>query len=177
MEQQKQQKNFFDLQIPFTKDLAADFEEIKREFRKAAQNEVFSLWPETYLYNKGWNVFGLRFQGQDVREAQEICPVSAAFIKKYDSLVDTFGFSSLSPGTILYPHTGYTDKVLRCHMGIDVPEGDCYLRVGGEKRQWKEGVVFMFDDTIEHEAWNKTDCDRIVLLIDVHRAQLNIAQS
>lgn len=172
-----QQQNFFDLQIPFTRDLAANFEGIRQEFRMAAQAGVFSSWPETALYNKGWNVFGLRFQGQDVKAAHEMCPISASFIKKYDTLVDTFGFSSLAPGTILYPHVGYTDKVLRCHMGIDVPSGDCFLKVGGELRKWEDGRVFMFDDTIEHEAWNKTDSDRIVLLIDVDRAKLSMDQN
>jgi aspartyl/asparaginyl beta-hydroxylase (cupin superfamily) len=42
----------------------------------------------------------------------------------------------------------------------------CALRVGGETRSWTQGQCFIFDDTVEHEAWNRSDSDRVVLMID-----------
>ena len=53
-----------------------------------------------------------------------------------------------------------------------MPEGDCCLKVGGKVRKWKEGESFIFDDTIEHEAWNRTNEDRIVLLMDLNKKVL-----
>ncbi|MBD2445599.1 aspartyl/asparaginyl beta-hydroxylase domain-containing protein [Nostoc sp. FACHB-152] len=37
--------------------------------------------------------------------------------------------------------------------------------------------IFIFDDTVEHEAWNRSDSPRIILLIDFAKANYpNIAQ-
>jgi aspartate beta-hydroxylase len=56
-----------------------------------------------------------------------------------------------------------------------VPEG-CTFRVGGETRPWVEGQAFAFDDTIEHEAWNKSDELRAVLIFDVWNPYLTPAE-
>ena len=149
--------------------LQKNYPSIKSEFNSVASGEIYVKWPEEFLYNTGWNVFGLRFQGRDLPDAHLICPYISSLLKKYASLIDTLGFSVLAPGTIIYPHEGYTNKVLRCHMGISVPQGDCCLRVGDKIMKWQNGVAFVFDDTIEHEAWNKTDETRIVMLMDLHK--------
>jgi len=77
----------------------------------------------------------------------------------------TAGFSSLKPGTHIVPHVGYSNGVLRCHLGLFVADG-CALRVKTQTRSWQEGKCLIFDDTVEHEAWNYSDANRIVLLID-----------
>jgi aspartyl/asparaginyl beta-hydroxylase (cupin superfamily) len=41
------------------------------------------------------------------------------------------------------------------------------LRVGDETRQWHDGQCLVFDDYLEHEAWNHTEQDRIVLIVDL----------
>jgi beta-hydroxylase len=64
------------------------------------------------------------------------------------------------------PHRGYQGEFLRCHLGLEVPAGDCALRVGGEVRRWAEGRSLVFDDRLEHDAWNLTPHERVVLLID-----------
>jgi beta-hydroxylase len=78
----------------------------------------------------------------------------------------TAGFSSLRPGTQIAPHTGYPDGVLRCHLGLIVPDNDCGIRVGAEIRHWEVGKCLIFDDTLDHEAWNNSDRTRIILLLD-----------
>jgi aspartate beta-hydroxylase len=40
------------------------------------------------------------------------------------------------------------------------------LRVGGETHAWREGRCVTFDDSFEHEAWNRSDRDRVVLILD-----------
>lgn len=77
----------------------------------------------------------------------------------------TAGFSSLLPGTHIAAHTGYPDGVLRCHLGMIGCDG-CSLRVGDETHNWQEGKCLVFDDTTEHEAWNRGTQTRIVLLLD-----------
>lgn len=61
------------------------------------------------------------------------------------------------------------------HLPLIVPDG-CAFRVGGETRQWKEGEAFAFDDTIEHEAWNRSEKPRVVLIFDVWNPHLSPAE-
>jgi len=35
-----------------------------------------------------------------------------------------------------------------------------------KKKKWKEGKLLIFDDSYEHEVWNNTPYDRVVLLIN-----------
>lgn len=57
--------------------------------------------------------------------------------------------------------------VLRCHLPLIVPEGDCAIRIGDETRKWEEGKLMVFDDSFDHEAWNKSDAPRAVLMFDI----------
>ena len=56
-----------------------------------------------------------------------------------------------------------------------VPNG-CGFKVGGETREWREGELLVFDDTVEHEAWNDSGCDRIILIFDVWRPELTAVE-
>jgi beta-hydroxylase len=44
--------------------------------------------------------------------------------------------------------------------------------VGDETRTWQEGKCMVFDDTVEHEAWNKSDQSRVVLIVDFKAPEL-----
>ena len=74
-------------------------------------------------------------------------------------------FSVLRPGTHILPHRGVTNTRLVTHLPLIVPP-DCALRVGGETHVWQPGRCVTFDDTFEHEAWNHSDRDRVVLILD-----------
>ena len=81
-------------------------------------------------------------------------------------------FSLLRPGKTIPPHTGVTNTRAIVHLGLDVPPA-CGFRVGGETRQWVEGTAFAFDDTIEHEAWNRSERRRAVLILDTWNPHLS----
>ena len=40
-------------------------------------------------------------------------------------------------------------------------------------RDWVAGKAWVFDDTIEHEAWNSSDATRVILLFDIWRPELS----
>jgi aspartyl/asparaginyl beta-hydroxylase (cupin superfamily) len=84
-------------------------------------------------------------------------------------------FSLLRPGTHIPPHHGFLNTRLICHLPLIVPPG-CALRVGNETRPWKEGEVVIFDDSMEHEAWNRSSELRVVLLFDIWRPELTAAE-
>lgn len=81
-------------------------------------------------------------------------------------------FSLLRPGAHIPPHTGVTNVRSIVHLPLVVPP-DCGFRVGGETREWIEGQAFVFDDTIEHEAWNRSDLQRAILIFDVWNPHLS----
>jgi aspartyl/asparaginyl beta-hydroxylase (cupin superfamily) len=45
----------------------------------------------------------------------------------------------------------------------------CRIRVDKEIFGWEEGKCVVFDDYFEHEVWNDTDEQRVVLFFDVDR--------
>ena len=153
--------------FPFVEILEGNARAIRDELDRLLTADRFAPWPEKTLYDKGWDVFGFYWFGDRLSENCALCPRTAEIVERVPDLV-TAGFSRLGPGAHIRPHVGYTGKVLRCHLGLVVPP-ICELRVGGETRRWEEDRCLIFDDTLEHEAWNRSDEDRIVLLLDFLR--------
>lgn len=157
--------SFFEAsQFPFTQNLENNWQLIHRELENL-HGEHFIDWSERYLYQDGWTTFGLYGFGIKIEKNCQLCPETTKLLEQIPNLV-TAGFSSLRSGTSIAPHTGYPDGVLRCHLGLIVPSNECGIRVGTETRHWEVGKCLVFDDTLEHEAWNKSDRTRIVLLLD-----------
>jgi len=112
---------------------------------------------------RGWRWFGL-FGDGDLQKNRARCPRTARACMGVPRMVNA-GFSSFAPGTKLFPHRGEMQNVLRCHLPLLVPRGDVALRLGGEVRRWQTGKCLVFDDTVEHDAWNLADEDRVVLIV------------
>jgi aspartate beta-hydroxylase len=84
-------------------------------------------------------------------------------------------FSILDAATRIPPHTGVTNTRLTVHLPLIIPP-DCGFRVGSETREWIPGKALIFDDTIEHEAWNHSDLPRAVLIFDIWNPYLSPAE-
>jgi len=80
--------------------------------------------------------------------------------------------SKLAPGSEIGAHKGFLNTRLTCHLPLIIPE-DCGIRVGNEIRNWASGEVLIFNDTIDHEAWNKSANDRYVLIFFIWRPELS----
>src|SRR3546814_5287927 len=81
---------------------------------------------------------------------------------------------TLFPYTTLFrspAHRGITKGLVRGHLGLKVPgdRANCTIRVGETSNMWAEGELLVFDDTYDHEVWNDTDEERVVLLFDIVR--------
>lgn len=81
-------------------------------------------------------------------------------------------YSILAPNTHIKPHHGVTNTRVVTHLPLIIPQGDCKLVVGGEEHAWREDQCVTFDDTFLHEAWNRTDQSRIVLILDTWHPDL-----
>lgn len=148
----------------FVRHLERSAPAIRVELDRLLTEDRLTPWPETQLYNRGWDVFGFLWFGKRLEENCALCPRTATAVARVPN-VTSAGFSRLVPGALIRPHKGITEKVLRCHLGLIVPP-NCGIRVGGETRTWRENSCLIFDDTLEHEAWNRSGEDRVVLLID-----------
>lgn len=117
-----------------------------------------------------WDVVFLYERGRRHDEVCDACPATTRTIESDGAMRTAAGLiyvSRMRPGTHIEPHRGPTNLRVRCHLGISVPDGDCGIRVADQSRQWSEGRCLVFDDSFEHEAWNHTTEDRIVLIVDL----------
>lgn len=131
-------------------------------------------------HSPDWNAFFLHLDGQPFVENQARCPQTRAALDAVplnriaDHSPETL-YSVLKPGAHIPPHTGVINVRLVVHLPLIVPP-DCGIRVGTETRGWQEGRCLVFDDTYEHEAWNKSDHTRVVLIFDVWNPGLTAAE-
>lgn len=128
-------------------------------------------------HSKAWSTLYLWRDGQKQRDVCDRCERTAALLErmpmaKQEGLAPTAVFSVLSPHTRIPPHTGSTNIRLLTHLPLILPQG-CGFRVGNETREWRRGEAWVFDDTIEHEAWNNSDEMRVILIFDIWNPLLN----
>lgn len=122
---------------------------------------AFHLWKE-----------GERFDGACARAPRTAALVESLPICRIKGRAPNVFFSILKAGSHIPAHTGVTNTRSVVHLPLIVPQG-CEFRVGGETRRWVRGEAFAFDDTIEHEAWNRGTQDRAVLIIDAWNPYLS----
>jgi len=127
-----------------------------------------------------WSAFHLVRMGRRVEENAARCPrtmqaLAAAPQPDMPGRTPSAMFSLLKPNTHIPPHTGVTNARLVVHLPLIVPEG-CAFRVGNDTREWVPGKAWVFDDTIEHEAWNRSDKLRVVLIFDIWHPDLTLAE-
>jgi aspartate beta-hydroxylase len=132
------------------------------------------------LNNPDWGAYYLWKNGSPVPDHAARCPRTLAALAGVPLTTvpgrsPSILFSLLRPGARIPPHTGMVNTRLICHLPLVVPPR-CGFRVGNETREWVEGKAWLFDDTIEHEAWNLSDLDRVILLFEVWLPELTLVE-
>ena len=122
-------------------------------------------------HSRRWSSYFLWKDGQRQDQACARCPQTAALLERLPvcrqpGYAPTAMFSALEARTHIPPHTGSTNVRLLAHLPLLLP-GPARFRVGNETRKWRMGEAWVFDDTIEHEAWNDADALRVILIFDV----------
>jgi aspartyl/asparaginyl beta-hydroxylase (cupin superfamily) len=131
-------------------------------------------------HSSDWSVYPLWRDGEQIPDHVQKCPKTAAVLAQLP-LCDIphyapgAFFSVLNPRTRLPPHTGTTNTRSIVHLPLVIPAG-CGFRVGADVRTWTEGNAWVFDDSIEHEAWNDSDEARIILIFDIWNPLLSAAE-
>jgi aspartyl/asparaginyl beta-hydroxylase (cupin superfamily) len=143
------------------------------------ENVPVQQWGELNRSTK-WSAYFLWQDGARVAEHCARCPVTAEALDhspmaKMPGYAPTAFFSSLEPHVRIPAHTGSTNVRLIVHLPLIVP-GRCFFRVANETREWKAGRAWVFDDSIEHEAWNDSDGQRVILIFDIWNPYLSEAE-
>ena len=142
------------------------YDELENYLQKHVLESQFNL---TMVENpKSWKVRSLRVWGVEMYDIQRHFPETLKLLAGVNGVIN-IGFNLLEPRAIIKPHCGDTNAIIRCHLGLVIPEENekCAIKVNDNIRHWKQGKVIGFTDAYDHEAWNKTDKRRIILLFDV----------
>lgn len=132
------------------------------------------------LNDPRWSALYLWKDGAVVADNASRCPATmkaleAAPLPMIPGRAPNILFSQLRPRTHIPPHWGMLNTRLICHIPLIVPDG-CRLRVGNHQRRVEFGKAILFDDSIEHEAFNDSDETRVILLLEVWNPALDQAE-
>ena len=156
------------------KTLEAEFETIRDE-AMAVPKDAYLRYAPAKMDNN-WYLYLLCHMGVDMSGISVACPKTLEIIRGLPRLcVDyPWGDAALSlnvPNSHLKPHCSVDNLRLRCHLAIEIPE-ECAIRVGDEIRGWEAGKALLFDDSFEHEVWNRGSSDRVVMIVDFWHPEL-----
>ncbi len=183
---------FFDpADFPWAADFEAKAPEIRAELESVLADEA-GIVPyvaadptrasrgHSLLGDPSWSAFHLWEGGRPVPGNADRCPATMAAladlpIPRIAGRSPMALFSVLKAGTHIPPHNGMLNTRCIVHLPLIVPP-DCALRVGNDKRPVQADKLMIFDDLIEHEAWNDSDATRVVLLFEVWRPELVAAE-
>jgi aspartyl/asparaginyl beta-hydroxylase (cupin superfamily) len=170
--------------FPWLSELESATAEVRSEFERAfvedqGRLEPYIAYPDGLPLDQWkelnrstrWSALFLWRDGQPVEETLARCPRTAALLARMPMHdvprhAPTAFFSILDAHTQIPAHTGVTNTRVIVHLPLVLP-GQCRFRVGSETREWRMGEAWVFDDSIEHEAWNDSDSPRAILIFDV----------
>ena len=163
--------------FPFLGMFTANWEAIHAEVREILRHReaipVFQeVSPDQKRISKGnnWRTFVLFGFGSKLEKNCRQAPLTTRLLEAVPD-IQTAWFSILGPGYHIPAHRGVTKGILRAHLGLIIPKDaeNCRMRVGDTINVWRPGEIFVFDDTYEHEVWNDTEDERVILLFDFDR--------
>ena len=128
-----------------------------------------------------WEAFFFYRRGKRFDDNHRRCPRTSEVLESLDlcriaDQTPEICFSLLKAGSHILPHFGVSNTRAVMHLPLVVPP-DCALHVLGEpEHHWREGELTMFDDTFEHEAWNRSSRHRTILLMDCWNPHLSLPE-
>jgi aspartyl/asparaginyl beta-hydroxylase (cupin superfamily) len=164
-------------EIEWTILLEQAYPQIKAELLEMIGRVKLSPHPQNLTDKGSWRVKYFWHHGEEQEEAHRLCPNTSAVLKACmpTGSGNQVFCSVLDKQSHIAPHCGPINTRLTCHLGLVIQRG-CSLRVGTEVLNWQEGKCLVFDDSFEHEAWNNSDGERIVLLIQFWHPDLTDAE-
>jgi aspartyl/asparaginyl beta-hydroxylase (cupin superfamily) len=179
-------------EFPWLDAIEAGTDVIRDEFLQVLERQQgftpYLTYPDDVPHNQfaelnnspDWSAFHLLKDGVAVPENIAQCPrtmelLAGAPQPDQPGRTPVAMFSLLKPKTRIPPHVGASNARLLTHVPLIIPP-DCGFRVGNETRAWVPGQAWVFDDTVQHEAWNNSDKLRVIMIFDIWHPHLSPAE-
>lgn len=168
-------------EFPEAAELRKGFKSFRKEALGIANNAILPanhqiMREQTTFYEFDripWQMITLRAYTLDYPENMALMPRMRAFLQN-NPHISSAAVSVFPPGKHLRPHKGPFKGVWRYHLAYfvqDLGKGrtNAELTIDGQRYYLREGEDLLWDDTFLHEARNRGDQPRVVLLLDVIR--------
>jgi aspartyl/asparaginyl beta-hydroxylase (cupin superfamily) len=165
---------FYDVEtFPWARRVRERWQEIRAEFEengRRGRDGVVAVFNPAGAAIPGWRSVNFQTYLWRYHRAWRTFPVTVGVLEAVPDLTSAF-INVLEPQARIPPHQGDSQAIIRFHLGLDVPDGDCAIRVGGETRRCANGKLLAFSDAHEHSSWNATGENRVVMVFDVLRPE------
>lgn len=173
--------------LSFAEQYEAAFSDIKAEMLAVlGSKDKFSPFQQeqhgdSLTQGGDWDAYFFYRHGKTYQQHHQQCPKTSAALARLplvhiDAHAPEVCFSLMTPGAHILPHRGVTNSRAVLHLALQVPE-QCRLNICDiAELEWHEGKVFAFDDTYLHEAWNRSQQQRVVLLADIWNPYLEVEE-
>lgn len=163
-------------QYEWLQKLEENVEVIQNELKEALENKkdlekkgtnvwVSAARDEGAAYGPNWKTLVLQDREWDEKN-EKFFPETTKILKSLNAPTVEVFFAKQDKKTGIQSHSDGCNFILTAHLGLDVPENDCWIKVGKEKRNWKNGETLIFDTHYLHETYNESKTkDRYVLLM------------
>lgn len=162
--------SYFPLSHALRKNYRAVLKEAQQVMGRSVQFDTFYESQNYLNKDKKWKTFVLKSFNNDLLENQKLCPLTTGLISRDRRIVSAM-FSVLEPGKYIPPHQGVYRGIYKYHLGLDIPLGDCWISVDGQRYHWGNGKDMIFDGSYTHSVRNNTDKTRIILLLELKREE------
>lgn len=159
-------------EIFWTNKIEEKFPIIKSEIEALLKDRdtVLHSYFASKMVNKpnSWKTLGFYYWGFVDEKNCKKCPLTMALIDTIPGIVSA-SISIMTPQSEIKGHNGDTNAIYRCHFPIVIPASlpETGFQVETEQKSWIPGKFLIFNDAAYHKAWNKTDHERIILIIDI----------
>jgi hypothetical protein len=107
-----------------------------------------------------------KFWEMRLKRNRNSCPLLTSILDPmYPHACLTYLYSTLEPGVEIAPHRGRNSDCLRVHVCLKEAE-ETWMTVEGERRTWKNGQAWGFDDALLHSVVHRGSTDRAVVIMD-----------
>ncbi|ELM1620866.1 aspartyl/asparaginyl beta-hydroxylase domain-containing protein [Salmonella enterica] len=163
--------------FPESRVLEAHFTEIHQEITTLINKRQLTRYKDidpvrAAEVSENWKLYYAWFMWEENERARTDCPTLLDLVKKMPNVINAT-VAVLEPKVTLAAHEGPYAGILRYHIGIEVPENKPpYIRVMNEYHTWQVGKSIVLDDCYEHEVYNESDGQRVILMIDFMRPMI-----
>lgn len=113
---------------------------------------------------KPWTTYYFYLQGRVFKDHLKECPRTAAALAEVPTNCAHVCFSAIQPGSGLKPHVGPSNTSLTAHLGLANCEG-AKMFVADRALDYRDGEVFVFDDTFLHWVEHSGTQTRFTLMV------------